>query len=97
MLVSKKAPERHSIIFTDMDSMIICHEVGHNYGLYPSASYHCPNSIFCIMTSPWNPILTDFCDTCENYIDKDKYGPPPRETDFLEFIFIIEGNIVIIK
>ena len=50
-------PGVYSIIFSDIDSDIICHEVGHNYGLYTLATPH--------------------CDTCENYIDKDKFGPPP--------------------
>lgn len=72
-------PGRHSIIlnhYNNVDEMVICHEVGHNYGLYPSASHHCPNP-FCIMYYSWHPFLWDFCDNCEYYIDEDKFGPPP--------------------
>ena len=51
---------------------IIIHEVGHCYGLD-----HCSNW-FCVMHKPWWPFeLTEFCDGCENDIDKDYYGDPP--------------------
>ena len=72
-------PGKHSIIlnhYYGVNDVVICHEVGHNYGLYPSTSAHCPHP-FCIMYSGYHPLLYDFCDNCENYIDKDKYGPPP--------------------
>jgi hypothetical protein len=64
-------PGRYSAIFSGEESDIICHEVGHNYGLD-----HCSNS-FCIMTASWHPFVWDFCDSCENQIDKDKFGSPP--------------------
>ena len=69
-------PGRRSIIFTDYGSDIICHEVGHNYELYTSTTWHCPNP-WCIMTAIWTPGVWDFCDNCENYIDKEEFGSPP--------------------
>jgi len=68
-------PGRHSInlihYFWGIIDVVICHEVGHNYGLQ-----HCSNP-FCIMYGGWHLLIYDFCDSCENSINKDKYGPPP--------------------
>lgn len=67
-------PGTHCIILVHHFNIlwhIISHEVGHNYGLG-----HCSNP-FCVMASAWHPLISDFCDDCENSIDKDKFGPPP--------------------
>lgn len=69
-------PGVYSIIFSDIDDSVISHEVGHNYGLYETWIAHCPRD-YCIMYEEFNPFIYDFCDTCENRIDKDEFGDPP--------------------
>jgi len=66
-------PGRYSILFAAdvaSDNKVLCHEVGHNYGVG-----HCSN-FFCIMYSAWHIFTMDFCQGCESDFDKDKYGPP---------------------
>jgi len=86
---------RHSIVlrrYYFIESDVICHEVGHNYGLYPDPpGYHCPNG-WCIMSEYWHPFIQDFCDNCENYIDKDKFGAPPGGGGGCPILYTFNGT-----
>lgn len=84
-------PGVYSIIFSDIDDSIISHEVGHNYGLYKPWIEHCPRD-YCIMYEDYNPFIIEFCDTCENLIDKDEFGPPPGGGGGCPILYTFNGT-----